>query len=228
MESTWHADILPGHGAADSLTPMGQLNLINLFDFYLAAFFLISSFRRWRQYHAVLNLLRHAPGRWPKLMALLHQQRGIIFNRATLTPVVLAFVIMTVQVIMSRLVLPEASVTIGDFARTWYTAVVFLVTVVPMLSVDAYFLIRVSEWDNEETAKYLDRAESWLSNWKSTLVRVFTFGRINPRQMVEDEVRKALGEMRRLMARNFYWMALQYLLRVLFGLTLWSTWALRR
>jgi hypothetical protein len=207
---------------------MGDINLINLFDFYLAAFFLLSTARRWGQYQAIVSLLRRAPGRWPKLMAMLNQQRYVLLNRAAVGPVIVAFVMMSVQIVMSRLVLPEASVTLRDLREHSMYGVLLIAVSLPMIAVDAYFLIRVGTINESETSQYLDRAESWLANWKSTLIRVVTFGRVNPRQMVEMEVRKALQELRKLMARNFYWMALQYTLRVFFGLTLWGTWGVIR
>lgn len=166
--------------------------------------------------------------RWPKLMRLLNDHRGILLNRATLAPTILAFVLMAIQVTMSRLVLPDAAVTGNDLGEHWPFAIALLAAVVPMLAVDGYFLVRVGTLNDAETMKYLDRAESWLASWKVTLIRAVTFGRINPRKMVEDEVRKALEELRKLMTRNFYWLALQYALRVGFGVTLWGTWALIR
>lgn len=207
---------------------MGRLNLINLFDFYLAAFFLLSTWRRWNQYRAILNLLGRAPTRWPKLMSLLKDHRGILLNRATLAPTILAFLMMAIQMILSRLVLPDAAITGSHLAEHWPFGIALLIAVVPMLLIDGYFLVRAGTVNDEETMKYLDRAESWLAGWKVTLVRTVTFGRINPRRIVEEEVRKALEELRKLMTRNFYWLALQYALRVGFGLTLWGTWALTR
>ena len=41
--------------------------------------------------------------------------------------------------------------------------------------------------------KYFDQAEYWLRPWTAPVVRVFTFGYINPRQMVATEVRTRPG-----------------------------------
>jgi hypothetical protein len=44
--------------------------------------------------------------------------------------------------------------------------------------------------------------------------------------MVSEEVRKAMEMISDLINSNLRWMSLQMCLRVLFGLTLWLTWAL--
>ena len=95
----------------------------------------------------------------------------------------------------------------------------------PMLGVDIFFLVRVGRIDRAETEKYLDMAESWLTAWKVTAVRVITFGKIDPRRRVSEEVQKALTAISNLINRSLYWMSLQVGLRVIFGLTLWLTWA---
>ncbi len=207
---------------------MGRANLINMFDIYVAAFFLFSTWRRWRQYRAIFHILSRAPSRWPKLLTLLMENRGILLNRVTLAPTILAFLIMVVQIVFSRGILPEASVTLHDLREHWVVGVALLASGLPMLAIDAYFLIRVGTVNDEETIKQLDRAESWLAGWKVTLIRVITFGQVDPRQKVADEVRKALEELRQLISKSFYWLAAQYALRFSFGLTLWGSWALIR
>ena len=94
-----------------------------------------------------------------------------------------------------------------------------------MLAVDLYFIIRVGAIDRKETEQYLDEAEHWLTSWKAPAIRIFTFGFINPRKMVDAEVRKALEEGKGLLSRNLWWMTVQAALRILFGLTLWIAWA---
>jgi hypothetical protein len=56
-------------------------------------------------------------------------------------------------------------------------------------------------------------------------VKVFTFGYINPRQMVAVEVRKALVEASRLLNSTLWWVSAQVGLRIVFGLSLWLTYA---
>ena len=109
--------------------------------------------------------------------------------------------------------------------QTWYVVPMVLLALAPMLAVDLYFLIRVGRIDRQETAKYLDEAEHWLTSWKAPVVRFLTLGYVDPRRMVGEEVRKAMTALSDLMNRNFYWMSLQVGMRVVFGLVLWTVWA---
>jgi len=93
-----------------------------------------------------------------------------------------------------------------------------------MLAVDLYFIIRVGRFDHGETVKYLDQAETWLG-WKGPLVRVLTLGYIDPHRMVDTEVKKNLAQMGATVRSSLWWVSLQIALRVLFGLTLWTAWA---
>ncbi len=74
--------------------------------------------------------------------------------------------------------------------------------------------------------KYFDQAEYWLRSHTAHVVRIFTLGYINPRQMVVEEVRKALINASGLLNNTLWWVNLQMGLRFCFGLSLWLTWAL--
>ena len=102
------------------------------------------------------------------------------------------------------------------------------VVVIPglgMLAVDAYFILRIGALDRNETTRYLDEAEHWLTSWKSPLIRTLTLGYINPRKLVAVEVKKAVEEGRGLLRRTLWWISAQAGLRTLFGLALWTAWA---
>ena len=58
------------------------------------------------------------------------------------------------------------------------------------------------------------------------VVRVVTFGYVNPHKMVAEEVRKALLAVSDMLNYTLWWMNLQVGLRFGFGLSLWLTWAL--
>ena len=60
------------------------------------------------------------------------------------------------------------------------------------------------------------------------VVRVFTFGFVNPRRLVTVEVRRALIDASRLLNTTLWWVIGQTGLRLAFGLALWLTWALTR
>jgi hypothetical protein len=62
--------------------------------------------------------------------------------------------------------------------------------------------------------------------WKGPLVRVVTLGFVNPHKMVDTEVKKSLDELGRVVGVSLWWMSAQIALRVIFGLTLWTAWAL--
>jgi len=74
--------------------------------------------------------------------------------------------------------------------------------------------------------KYFDQAEFWLRSWTAPVVRFFTLGRINPRQMVAVEVRTALVNSSRMLNSTLWWVVIQAGLRVAFGLSLWGSYAL--
>ena len=95
-----------------------------------------------------------------------------------------------------------------------------------MLGVDIYFLVCVGKIDPEETGKYLDEAEHWLKSWKTPLISAFTLGYVNPREMVDIEVKKAMEDGRGMLQSTLWWVSLQSGLRTLFGLTVWISWAI--
>ena len=56
--------------------------------------------------------------------------------------------------------------------------------------------------------------------------RVLTLGMVNPQRMVDEEVKKSLAEIGTTVRASLWWVSVQIALRVLFGLTLWTAWAL--
>jgi hypothetical protein len=201
-------------------------NLIHLFDFYLAAMFVLSTYRRVAQYRAFAGLALGMPGRWPHLFQLVRQFRTIFLTWNTVLPSLLALGIWAVQIIASRFIWHQASLTGGDVLAHWKSWVVLLPSSLAMLAVDVYFLIAVGEIDRAGIEKNFDQAEHWLRSWHAPAVQFFSLGYINPRRMVHEEVRNALVAASSLLNRNLYWTCLQMALRVLFGLGLWTTWAL--
>ena len=87
--------------------------------------------------------------------------------------------------------------------------------------------IEYARFDHGETVKYLDQAETWLG-WRGPLVRALTLGIVNPQRMVDDEVRKSLAEMQTTISSSLWWVITQMGLRLAFGLTLWTMWAIHR
>ena len=93
-----------------------------------------------------------------------------------------------------------------------------------MFAVDVYSAVAVGTFDRHEMEKYFDQAEYWLRSRTAHVVRIVTLGYVNPRQMVDVEVRKALTEASELLKVNLWWITVQVGLRVAFGLSLWGTW----
>jgi hypothetical protein len=205
-----------------------DLDLIHLFDFYLGLAFLLSTYRRVGQYRALGGLALSVPGRWPRLLALIHEHRTIFLTWSILLPSVLALGLWGVQLLASRLVWHHASLTVGDVLQQHFAWPFLAVLGLSMVVIDAYGIIVVGQIDRAEMEKYFDQAEYWLRAWHAPVVRVFTLGWINPRKMVAVEVQKALVQAGQLINATMWWMTMQIGFRVAFGLTLWATYALSR
>lgn len=210
-----------------------DLNLIRLFDFYLALMFLISTVLRVQQYRAILDLVRKVPGRWPRLFDLVKQHRGIFLTGSTLAPAALALVLLAIQMFASRRVWPEAGeppygLTLSRLLEHHLAAVIVAACMLTMLAVDLYATFAVGDFNHRELEKYFDQAEYWLTWWRAPVVRVFTLGYINPRQMVHTEVRSSLVSASQLLNSTLWWVSLQTGLRILSGLALWLTYAWTR
>jgi hypothetical protein len=203
-----------------------DLNLIRVFDFYLAVMFLLSLLRRWRVYRDAALLAVAVRGRWPRLMARMAEHRGAVLNWATVRPVVLALTLTLIQMMASRMIWPTAELTGKELIEAWWKAVLVLVGFVPMALVDGYFLIRVGRFDRGETEKYLDQAEKWAGTWRARAVRIVTIGYVDPDRIVDAEVKKGLSEIGTTVAWSMRWVSTQIALRLLFGLVLWGVWFL--
>jgi hypothetical protein len=205
--------------------PPEPLNLIRVFSFYLTLMFLMSFVRRWDVYWNAIRILVAVRGRWPKLINALGEHKSIILNWSFFRPAILSFVLAVVQIIASRWVWPYAVITGPELQQEWWLVAIILVPLLPMLAVDFYFILRVGKFDHGETVKYFDQAENWLG-WKGPVVRVLTLGIVNPKKMVDDEVRKSLEQMQSTVTTSLWWVIAQASLRLAFGLTLWTVWAI--
>jgi hypothetical protein len=211
-------------GRGVNVDRLASLNLIRVFDFYLAVMFLFSLLRRWRVYRDAIVILVSVRGRWPRLLGRMALYRAEVLNWATFRPVVLALALTVVQWIASRMIWPTAELMGRDVAGSWWKAVVLLAAFVPMAWVDGYFLVRVGRFDRDETEKYFDQAEKWAGTWRARAVRVGTLGYVNPDRMVDLEVRKGLSEIGATVVWSMRWVSTQIALRLVFGLALWGVW----
>jgi len=206
------------------MQPEQSQNLIRIFDFYLAMMFVISLVRRWGVYVNAVRILVAVRGRWPKLIARLRDHQSLILNWSFFRPAAIALVLMLLQLIASRLIWPQAALTRAQLDGDGWLIGVILIPMIPMLLVDLYFVVRVGKFDHGVTVKYFDQAENWLG-WKGPLVRTLTLGIVNPRRLVDEEVKKSLAEMQTTLTSSLWWVVAQTTLRLAFGLTLWTVWA---
>ena len=207
---------------------LAELNLLHVFGFYLALMFLFSVYRRRAQYRAIGSLALTGPGRWPRLLELVWKHGGIFLTWSTVLPALLAFGLTLVHWLASRMIWPDADVTLAGLAEHPLAWPVVAVLCLGMLGVDFYCTVVVGEVDQALLQKYFDEAEYWLRSWTAPVVRILSLGTINPRQMVAVEVRKALLEASRMLNANLWWMATQIGLRFAFGLSLWLSYAVGR
>jgi hypothetical protein len=211
------------------MTGFWNLNLIHFLDFYFTFFFFANTFRRFEQYRAVGSLILASPARWPRLLNLVKEHRAMFLTATTLWPGLLALVLSLLQILASRLVWPEAGepphgLTVEILAAHWQALAVVLPAALATFTMDVYSLVVVAKLDNKEMEKYFDQAEYWLRSRTAHVIRIFTLGRIDPRNMVAVEVRKALTELTRMLNYTLWWVTVQVGLRLIFGLSLWLSW----
>jgi len=204
---------------------LSDLNLLHFFNFYLAVACLVSTVMRIRQYEAIVRLVRAVPERWPRLFKLVKQHHGIFFTWATGLPALLALVLLLLHTYACRRVWPHANLTLGGLLDTPVGLLLVCLPGIAMLGVDVYATFRVGQVDQSLLEKYFDQAEYWLRSWVAPVVHIFTLGYINPRRMVNLEVRKALEQASQLLNATLWWVTLQTGLRIFCGLALWLTWA---
>jgi hypothetical protein len=203
---------------------LANLNLIHFLDFYFALMFFVSLTMRVEQYREVGSLVVTGPARWPRLLALVKQHRTIFLTWATLLPAALALLLSLTQIVASRQLWPQANLTLGEMTGLWYAVAMIVPLGLAMVAIDVYCTFVVGKFDRMEMEKYFDQAEYWLRSHTAHVVRIVTFGFVNPRQMVDLEVRKALLEASKLLQVSLWWMTVQMGIRMAFGLAVWGTW----
>lgn len=201
---------------------LDALRPIRLFSFYLALLFVVSSMLRWRQYHAILSLVTRLRNRWPNLTRLMLGHRHIFLTWNTLLPLLLTLGVFLVNFLAGRFVWPLADeFTVGELRSVWPMLLPVVTFGACMLVIDVWGTVWIGEIDVKETESYFDLAEKWLTGWRAPVVRWASLGYVNPRQMVNDQVREALLEGSKQLHVNLWWMVCQTAWRIGFGLSLW-------
>jgi len=202
-----------------------DLRLLRLFDFYLALAFLVSTALRVQQYHAMLQVVRAVPGRWPHLFKLVKQYRHLFLTWRTILPLAATLALLLAHTLLRRLVLEGSDLSVQRLLEMTLALPCVVVAGLAMLGVDGYVTFRVGGFDRAELEKYFDQAEFWLRSWTAPVVSFFTLGYINPRKMVRAEVEKALLDASAVINTSLWWTTLQAILRIAFGLSLWLAFA---
>ena len=207
------------------MTRLDAANLIRVFDFYLAMMFVIRLARAYPVYWDAVRIVVGLWLRWPRLVGHARRHGGVFATPEVLRPVAVALGLIAIQMICSRVIWPDARLTVGELAADPAWLAVVLAAAVPMLLVDLYFVVRIGRFDRRETESYLDQAEYWLTGWRAPAVRALTLGYVNPHRMVDEGVRKGLTELGATVGWAARWTAIQVVCRVAFGLVIWLTWA---
>ena len=102
-----------------AMTLLSVVSLIRLFNFYLAAVFIIGVIVRIRQYRIVLGLSAPFGSRWPRLLALIKKHSTVLLSWGTMLPGVLTLTLMAVHTVASQFIWPSARLTLGQLALFW-------------------------------------------------------------------------------------------------------------
>ena len=103
------------------MNQLATLNLIHVFDFYLAAMLMLSLYRRFEQYRSIGAILFAARSRWPRLLQVMKQHGALFLTGSTFRPFALALAIWVVQMIASRVVWPRADLTPKHVLDSWFS-----------------------------------------------------------------------------------------------------------
>jgi hypothetical protein len=210
------------------LHSLGELNLIRCFDWYLLIVFVTGMFTRIVHYREVIGLVWKFSGRWPRLYELIKGHRTVFFSWSTLLPGAIALTLWLLHFTACRLLWPQADLSVSDLSG-WILSLLEVIALgTIMIGFDCYLVFKFVEWDHAQVEKSLDQAEFWLRSWTASLLRVVTFGKINPRKMVHTEIKKVLDETTRHVNVSLWLWVGQVCVRIAFGLLLWTVYLIHR
>jgi hypothetical protein len=138
---------------------LASLDLIRLFDFYLAAMFVIGSVRRYSLYRHTAGIAFAFPGRWPHLFKLMRSHHAVLLTWRTFLPSIMTLVIWILHTLASRLIWHDAQLTVRELISPWTPALIVVPLGCAMMALDIYFLIVVGKIDRPMLETYFDQAE---------------------------------------------------------------------
>ena len=208
------------------LTALRTVNLIDVLNYYLILAFVVGTTMRIRNYRAILGVLVTFPNRWPKLLRLVKHYRTIFLRWPTLLPIGLTLALMLGNTLASHLVWSQAKVTGNDLWWHWLASPAVLISGGVMVFLDCRAVFSFGRFDRVALEGDLDKAEHWLQSWKAPALRWVTLGLINPRKIVNEQIREALVKASLIVNGQMWRWSLQIGMRLTFGLALWFSWAL--
>lgn len=202
-----------------------NVNLLRLFEFYLFAMFFIGTVRRAGLYRSVVRLSVGLVRRYQRLFDVIRDEGRMLLTWSAGLPLALTLVLWAMQAFLTRFKFPHAELLPIDLLSRWWFLPLFGLPLLGMLTVDAYFLIRIGDINVGEAEKQLSHAESWLGTWKAAAVRAVTLGYVDPHSIVKSEVKKALSVGEKLLRTLLWWTVIQTSMRVAVGFALWTIWS---
>jgi hypothetical protein len=165
------------------------------------------------------------------LLKLVSEYRTIFWTWSMVLPALLALALWVAQMLASRFLFQvgttEDPLTVERLLVDLWPALFVVAPIgLAMAFFDVYSLYLVGQIDRDMLEKYFDEAEYWLRSKTAHVVRVVSFGYINPRRMVAEEVEKALVQVGDMLNFTLWWVIVQMGLRFAFAMSLWLTWAI--
>src|SRR5688572_5637518 len=143
---------------------LAEINLIHMFDFYLAVAFMAGSYLRVNQYRSILTLVRAVPGRWPNLFGLVKQHATVFLTWSTVLRAELVLRLSVVHMLACRHVWRQECMATVVLGRERVAFAVLRLGAV-MLGVGVYATFWFDEVDRSLLEKYSDQVEYWLRSW---------------------------------------------------------------
>ena len=120
---------------------------------------------------------------------------------------VLALCLCILHTLACRLIWPHAALTVNGLFELRLAVPIITLLGIAMVCVDFYATFTVGEVDRGLLERYFDQAEYWLRSWVAPVVQVFTLGYVNPRRMVDEEVKKNLTEYQSTLQASLWWVS---------------------